>query len=111
MNNGIDKLLDSEKAKFEQQLKKQRKITRLIAASLLPLILGIGVISFFSLFKALSRQTFVGVSAAILAYSLLAGFVEYIKIKKYDRKTALFMVIQSLLFVLLSILIIIILEN
>ncbi len=107
MNNGIDKLLDSEKAKSEQQRIRQQKITRLIAAFLLPIFLGIGVVSFFSLFKALSRQTFFGISAVILAYSLLSGFVEYIKLKKFGKqKDFLFMSIQLLLFVIVSILMI-----
>jgi len=112
MNNGIDKLLDSEKAKFEQQRKRQRKIIRLIAAFLLPIFLGIGVVSFFSLFKTLSRQTFFNISASILAYSVLAGCVEYIKTKTYtQQKTVLFVIIQLILFVLVSILMITLLET
>lgn len=103
----MDKLLDSEKAKFDQQRKKQKKITRLIGALLLPIFLGIGVVSFFSLFKALSRQTFISISVSILVYSLLAGFVEYMKTKTYtQQKTLLFAIIQLILFVLASILMI-----
>jgi hypothetical protein len=112
MNNGISKLFDSEKAKYEQQRIRQRKITRLIAAFLLPIFLGIGVVSFFSLFKALSRQTFFNVSASILAYSLLSGFFEYIKTKTDGpKKAVLFMIIQLILFVLVSILMISLLKK
>ena len=111
MNKGIDKLLDSEKIKFEQQRFRQRKITRILAACMLPILLGIGVISFFTLLKALSRKTFMAVSASILAYSLLSGLVEYIKTKTNGQKKALFWIIQSLLFVLVLILMIILIED
>jgi hypothetical protein len=110
MKNGIDKLLSSEKATFEQQRFRQRKITRILAACMLPILLGIGVISFLTLLKALSRQTFVAVSASILAYSLLSGLVEYIKTKTNGQKRALFWIIQSFLFVLVSIVIITLLK-
>jgi cytochrome bd-type quinol oxidase subunit 2 len=112
MNNGIGQLLDSEKAKYEQQRARQRKFTRILAACLLPLFLGIGVISFLSLSKALSKQTFFIISSTIFVYSLIAGFLEYIKTKTNGHKKAVLgTVIQLLLFMLLSVLMINLLEK
>ena len=108
----MDQLLDSEKAKFEQQRARQRKFTRIFAACLLPLFLGIGVVSFLSLSRALPKQTFFIISITILIYSFLSGFAEYIKTKMTSHKKAvLFTVIQLLLFVLVSIVVIDLLQQ
>ncbi len=111
MNNGIDELLDSEKVKFEQRIRR-RKITRQIGEFLLLIFLGIGVASFISLSIPISRQSFWGVSASILAYSLLSGFVEYVKTKTDGhQKAVLFVIIQLLLFALVSVLMISLLKD
>jgi cytochrome bd-type quinol oxidase subunit 2 len=103
--NSVNKITEREKDKFEQQRVRQRKITRILAAFFLPFFLGIGVISFITLSKAISRQSLVGLSALILAYSLLSGFVEYVKIKKVgQQRSTLFGIIQLLLFLLVSLL-------
>lgn len=110
--NNIDKLLVEEKAKSDLQSLKQRKILRIIAIFLLPIFLGIGFFSFLSLFKALSKQKFIAISAIIIIYSLLAGLVEYIiKTKTKNQNKILSFIVQVVLFGLLSVIMIRLIEN
>ncbi|VVB62922.1 Uncharacterised protein [uncultured archaeon] len=111
MNDNINKLFSEEKTRYDQQRLKQRKILRIIGLCLMPLFWGIGFISIVSLFKTLSRQQFINVSATVIVYSLLSGLVEYIKTKTKDQKKILFFLIQLALFGLMSLITIRIIEN
>jgi predicted Zn finger-like uncharacterized protein len=102
--NDIDKFLESEKKKFEEQRLRQQRIVRVVSACLLPLFIGIGMTSFLALSKSLPTQVFFAVTILILVYSSASGVFEYIRIKKTGQKrSVLFTLIQSLLFVLVYI--------
>jgi predicted Zn finger-like uncharacterized protein len=100
----IDIFLESEKKKFEEQRLRQQRIVRVVSACLLPLFIGIGMTSFLALSKSLPTKVFFAVTILILVYSSASGVFEYIRIKKTGQKRSfLFTLIQSLLFVLVYI--------
>ncbi len=100
----IDKFLELEKKKFEEQRLKQQRIIQAVSACLLPLFIGVGMTSFLLLSESLPTHVFFAVSALILVYSSASGVFEYIRIKKTKQKRSLLIAfIQSLLFVLIYI--------
>jgi predicted Zn finger-like uncharacterized protein len=100
----IDKILASEKKKFDEQRLRQQRIVRVVSACLLPLFIGVGMTSFLALSKLLSTGVFFAVTVLILVYSSASGVFEYIRIKRTGHKRSLlFTFIQSFLFVLLYI--------
>jgi len=99
----MDELLQDEKQKYEEQRKRQISITRIIAGCFFAIIIGLGVISLFSLFKISTKQNFITISAIIVICAGLSGLVEYFKVKRLGHSRSIINeIIQLLIFILMA---------
>ena len=100
----IDKFFVMEKDKFEEERLKQQRVFQVVSSCLLPFFIGFVMTTFLVLSESLTTNVFFALTALILVYSSASGVFEYIRIKKTgQKKSVLFTLIQSLLFVLMYI--------
>lgn len=99
----MDELLQSEKQKYDEQRKKQKRLIRGIAICIFALIVGLGAISLYSLYRDLSKQNMMKFAAILVVFASLSGLAEYIKRRKFgNSRSAVTEIIHVLIFLLMS---------
>lgn len=105
VDTNIDRLLQAEKQKLDEQRNKQKRLIKIASVCILAIIVVISAISTYSFYKSVSKQNFITAAVIILVGALLSGLVETIKYKKTGKsKSAIAEVIHLVIFALMFVL-------